>query len=246
MLKKWPVAKQSKEVKQSGRVVSWSASAFNLYKSCAAKFKYKNLDKLPEEPNPAFAKGLEVHTLSENYLKGKIKTLPKELSKLKAEYAIMVKSKAQAEASWCFDKNWEPTDWFGKNAWLRIKVDILIFTSSTNTLTIIDIKTGKPGADYKDQVELYALGGFLYYDGVEFIETKLMYVDTGIVIGGKTDPNSFYKKEQLPALKAKWQNRVVPMFSDITFTPNPSYLCNYCSYSKDKGGPCAFRAKASK
>ena len=40
-------------------------------------------------------------------------------------------------------------------------------------------------------------------------------------------------------LKALWEQNVKPMFKDEIFAPLPSYMCRWCHFRKDNGGPCS-------
>jgi CRISPR/Cas system-associated exonuclease Cas4 (RecB family) len=43
-------------------------------------------------------------------------------------------------------------------------------------------------------------------------------------------------------LKDLWRGRVDLMQSDSLCAPKPGQHCNWCDYSKKKGGPCVFGA----
>ena len=60
-------------------ITAWSFSRYSTYKQCPAKLKYSAIDKLKEPPNAAMARGAAIHTLAEDYVKGKGKALPPEL-----------------------------------------------------------------------------------------------------------------------------------------------------------------------
>src|SRR5512133_3862286 len=94
------------------QITSWSFSRYSDYKRCPAFAKYKHLDKLPEAPSTAMARGSEIHGLAEQYSLGKLKALPNALSGFKDEFAAIKKIKAKiVEQQWAFTADWQPTEW---------------------------------------------------------------------------------------------------------------------------------------
>jgi len=216
------------------QLTSWSYSRYALYTECPAKAKYKFIDKLPEPPAPAMERGNKIHKLAEDYTKGLIKKLPPELKLYKHEFEILKNSKPVVEESWCFKNDWSETvwnDWAG--CWVRIKVDAGCLDEQD--LYVIDHKTGKPREGYEEQLSLYALAGMLKYPHIKQVHTQLWYLDHA------QDPVAMtYDIKQREDLRKDWEKRVSPMLNDTRFTPKPSYKCQYCAFSKAKGGPCKF------
>jgi hypothetical protein len=61
-----------------------------------------------------------------------------------------------------FDNDWKPVDWFAKNAWVRIKMDLLLEEPSVQggkhwRVHVVDLKTGRIYEDKLDQLDLYNL-----------------------------------------------------------------------------------------
>jgi hypothetical protein len=215
------------------KITSWSYSRFSTYTKCPAKAKYKFIDKMPDPGGPAMERGILIHKLAEDYTTGKIKKIPPELLKFKDQFAELKKSKPIVEQTWAFTKDWLKTvynDW--QNCALRIKTDAACIDG--DTLYIIDHKTGKKYDDNKEQLELYAAGGGLWFPKVKKIITSLWYLDSG-----DTYEQSFDAADT-PKLRAEWDKRVEPMLNDTRFAPKPSHECRWCPFSKAKGGPCKF------
>lgn len=217
------------------RAVAWSYSRWDTYNTCPAKFKYKFFDKLPDPGGPALVRGDSIHKLAEKYLKSEIDSLPEELSKFERLFSGLREASVSAEESWAFDSNWEPVEYFDRSVMVRIKVDAHLLVP-TKTLRIFDWKTGKfKQQGYEPQMELYAIGGFARYGAsVERVETSLVYLDEG-----KVHSNAF-GAWQVDVLKATWARRVRKLEQDTVFAPNPSKLCQWCPFSKSKGGPCQY------
>lgn len=228
------------------RITSWSYSRLSDWVLCPLKAKLKHLDKLQEPKNDAMQRGGEIHIIAEEYVKGVSSAkLPAEL-KLFADLfkrlrALRKKSPAKViiEDSWAFTKDWVACKWDDwAICWVRIKLDCAEFVKA-DELIVYDWKTGKfrdtEVAAYEEQLELYALGGFLKFPEVNTITPKLVYLDTSVVHGKRT-----YKRSELAALQKRWSKKVLPMLNDTAFRPTPNHFCKWCWFGqegKKKGGP---------
>jgi hypothetical protein len=242
-------------------VKSWSYSRYADYKRCPAYFSYKHLDKLPEPKGPAMQRGIDIHEMADQYIKGLIKKLPMELARFESEFARLravykasnsAKSKIAgmvAEDNWAFTEDWEVTTWRDfVSCWVRIKLDCAEHKTS-DTVCVTDFKTGRFNnfnvVAYAEQLELYALAAFLMYPWVQHVHVRLLFLDHGIeypspAAPGVSEQLTSYVREDLPSLKKIWAKRVKPMFVDKTFAPRANGLCGYCNFSKAKDGPCKF------
>jgi len=138
----------------------------------------------------------------------------------------------ELEAQIAVDDKWGCVDWFDDFAWLRAKIDVLevngVFAE------VKDHKTGRQRPENVDQLELYAIAIFCKYPFVETVNASFWYLDEGVI-----DAKNFARHE-LDSLKKKWLKRIKPMMNDTTFKPKPCYLCKWCKFSKEEGGPCKF------
>jgi hypothetical protein len=210
-------------------IKAWSYSRYGTWKKCARRARYQYVDKLDQGPKSrALSRGIEIHEHAENYLKAqrRPKKIPAALSRFETMFAELRGQKAESELEITFTEEWEPTGWFDADAWCRIKVDAIAGPR------IIDFKTGRIYADHAEQLELYALAGFLRNPELETITGELWYLDSGDLT------EADFTQDEVPALTALWEMRIKPMFEDRTFEPNPSPLCGWCPYSGKKGGPC--------
>lgn len=225
------------------KIVAWSFSRLATYTECPRKAFYKFIKRLPEPGSPAMDRGDRIHKALEKYLKDpKEKTLPAEVDKkLKKYYETVRKQEAKVELEIAFDSEWRRVEWFAKNAWARIKIDALVFplaNAKVPNVRIIDHKTGKlkEHGEYDDQLELYGLSGLLIAPTAAQATGELAFTDHGEVLEGD-DP---YPRKDEEKLKKKWAMKVKPMLSDTRFDPLPGRACNWCAFSKGKGGPCEF------
>ena len=224
------------------KMKAWSYSRYQCYSGCAFQAHCKYNEKLPEPEVPAMQRGTAIHKMCEDFLNdgGRVK---KDIKLFSNELKELRRSNAVAEAEWAFTKTWQPTAWFDPwgakkpVVWMRAKIDALVDAenSEDGVMRIIDFKTGKVRDNYMEQLELYAVSGFAQRKKVKKIKTELWYLDHGVVHEEEFDRKHF------PALKQLWNDRTRPMMNDVVYAPKPSFKCRWCSFSKDKGGPCKFR-----
>jgi RecB family exonuclease len=235
------------------RLTAWSASRYNTYTQCPAKARYQYIDKIPTQQSEAMARGEQIHKIAETYILEGTGSPAPELAK---HAAIFETLRAMCDATpeylyvenqWAFDADWRVTDWFGRDARCRIKVDAAVLTDDGGKpmLDIFDWKTGKYRADdnhaYLEQIELYALASLLYLRHLHphglRVRSRLVYLDAGVMfpenpkIHGVTD---------IPALRAGWERRIAPMLSDTTFAPRQNKFCGWCDFRAGAGGPCKY------
>jgi CRISPR/Cas system-associated exonuclease Cas4 (RecB family) len=226
-----------KKVKQAiaavRRITQWSYSRFRDWKQCPAKAAFKYIDKLEEPGSEAMERGNRVHKELEQHLLGKLKRFSaevgphflKELDKLRKVKGLLV------EEQWAFTVDWVMTEWFAKDVWLRVKMDVA--WQDKDTAEGIDHKTGKfrPG-EYDDQMFQYCIALLLAFPKAKKARVRLWFHDNGM-----TDQKVLtrpFLEQSLAKLKAQVQ----PMLLDEVFPPTPNDKCKWCHFSKKKGGPC--------
>lgn len=219
-------------------VTAWSYSRWSDYDKCPLFFKLKHLDKLPTQGSPAMDRGNVIHKLSEDFALGKIKKLPTELKNYAEKFAHLKALKPMVEQQWGFKSDWTHTGrqgWFGDDVWFRAKADAFAVYED-NTGDLIDHKTGKKYETNKDQVELFALAGFMRLPQLTHITARLWYLD----LPEKEEVVLEFPRSEVPRIQKEWNGRVRPMFNDRKFPPKPNDKCHWCDFSVRKGGPCKF------
>lgn len=224
---------------------SWSFSRYSLYQQCPLKCKLIHIDKLKEPPSAALERGVRIHELAENYIKGvlpedpmpeELRLFDKEIKSLRKAYT---KKKAMVEEQWAFDSAWKAVGWFV--GWLRVKIDVARLKGKKLDMT--DWKTGKfrdaKNVEYTEQLELYALAALLVSKNIESVQSRLAYLDEGVIFPSRGKP-MVWTRADIPALQAKWSDRVRPMLADTTFAPRPNKFCAWCHFRKANGGPCQY------
>jgi hypothetical protein len=223
------------------RITSWSFSSLKTWIQCPLKAKLTRIDRLKEPESPAMVEGQRLHLLAENYLNHKIAEVPHELKLFAEDYRALREHGEQhpgtvfAEMGAAFREDLTVCDWWAKDAWMRAKLDVLILNDD-DTAVVLDLKTGKPRRDDKDQLSMFAFAVMLLFPDVKEVRTELWYSTGGELVNGH------FKREGIHTgfefLKQEWLGKAAPMLADTEFLPIPSPLCAWCSFSKLKGGPC--------
>lgn len=226
-------------------VTAWSFSRYGDYKLCPAKFKYKHIDRIKEPPNKAMERGTAIHKMAEDYTNGLLKRLPADLKLFSGDFKALVKQPHKSvEEQWAFTSKWSETGWFDKNCWVRIKIDAAYVNEEHNALVVIDHKTGsmrdENKADYLEQLELYALAGLVKMPTIDVVSPRLWYLDHGAIYPDPELEELEYTQKDKSRLIKLWDARTKPMMTDTTFRPKPNHKCQWCFYSKSKGGPCQY------
>ena len=120
-------------------------------------------------------------------------------------------------------------------AWLRLKLDALVFVSKHSAIAI-DYKTGKKfGNEIKhaEQLQLYQLVTFLRYPDLEEVITELWYLDADDLTQRTFTRNQGLRFQQ------SWNKRGTALTTAQTFPPNPNiHSCKWCMYGPWGSGDC--------
>jgi len=209
----------------------WSYSRYEDFYLCPYRYALKHIAKvvLPRFDNPAFDRGNKLHLLSQSYIEGEIKRVPKELLTFAGEYKAIRELGAVAEVDYTIDANWLPcaSDDFDK-AWLRAKLDIAVLS---DTLTVIDGKSGAMRTDkHQMQAEIYGMLALERHQAeYDAVDVEFWYWDSG-----DTLPMTFLLKD-LKSMKRDWIKRIKPMLGGRLFPKTPSSdACKWCPFRSDK------------
>lgn len=224
---------------------SWSFSSLNDFEKCKYYSYLKRVQKIPEPERPlppgktehANDRGSRIHDHAELFVRGKEKMIVSEMRSFETEFNSLRESfklgKVQLEGEWGMSKDWEPVDW--KDAWLRLKLDALVFLSPTEAVAV-DYKTGRKfGNEVKhaEQLSLYQLVTFMRYPKLETVHTELWYLDQDDIT------SVTYHRNQGIRFRYKWDKRGSAMMDAVDFPPNPNvFSCKYCMYGPRGSGVC--------
>lgn len=230
---------------------AWSPSRLVEWEKCPFKAKCKHLLKMAEPSSPPMERGAAIHKEAEDYVLGKLKSLPTSLSRFGEEFqGLRARRKSvQTELQFALDRDWRPTSWFREagrpNPWLRLVFDVVfdnlvkVAAKAKKAATaierrIVDHKTGKVRAEQAEVMELYAIGGYAMEPTPAIVLPSLWYLDEGVAKDLTVLP------KEVEGLKKRWGNRAAAMLADTAFVPTPGNHCRWCHLAKTKGGPCPY------
>lgn len=184
------------------------------------------------EPNPNADRGTELHDATEQFVKGYLKALPKEI-KYQREYIESCRKmvdegkKVYAENPWYFDKEWTPQEKEGHR--LVLKLDQYYF-ETPNIMVIDEWKSGKAignEAKHIRQNKFYTTGAFMKFPELQLVKTNVRYFDQNFVL-----PRT-YTREQSMAFHRTFDNQLRLFWHDTKYQPRPSRAaCTICPYNK--------------
>jgi len=210
----------------------WSYSSISTYRECPAKWKFSYIDNRPWEPSAAMARGTRLHSMAEDYVRGKITYVPTEVKRIGPLLEQLIHLKAQPEVTWLLDRQWNPTN-DPSQAWVKAIVDVHYVLN--DVLYVKDYKSGQMYDSHREQLELYGIIGLKIYPEVKRVETSAVYIDTGHEgMDGSLIP------AMLPRTIERWEKDAIMMMADENYEPRPGNACRWCEYKKAKGGPCLY------
>jgi CRISPR/Cas system-associated exonuclease Cas4 (RecB family) len=214
-------------------LTAWSYSRYAKYQLCPLQFKLEVLDGNKQPMSPAMQRGDTIHRGVAAFLVDK-GPLPPEAEKHSAFIAeVKTIPDKLVEHQQGFTSAWEPTGWFHKTTWYRQVYDVAVLYEDM-TSEVVDWKTGKKYATNEEQMELCALSLMCQLKPTTHVTTRLFYIDTG------QEEFAEFPASDREKLKAKWNAKVQPMFSDTVFAPRPNEKCRFCAFSRSSGGQCRF------
>lgn len=160
--------------KRPGTAVPWSYSSLTAFENCPKRFYLTRIAKaVSEGTNPAMEEGNRKHKILEDFVKGRggladLQPMEKFMKRLIAEPGSKV-----PELQFGLTQDLRPTEFFGKDVWLRGKLDISVIGPKVGY--ILDYKTGKEKTDFQ-QLRLFAAVGFAMWPYLETIKTSYVWL----------------------------------------------------------------------
>jgi len=236
----------------SGLVPTWSYSRLKAFESCNYKAFLMYSEKRPQDhmDTTAMDRGTRIHNDCEAFVRG-TGPITKEMSRY-TDYFTRLKDKFDAgevelEENWGFTIDWEPTGWFDKNVWCRMKLDNFIYNDFRVEESLLlpisatptDYKSGKKFGNevsHSQQGMLYVLGSFLRYLTLEEATVEFLYLDHPL----KTRTAKYYTRAKAMQFLPSWNERALKMTEAEEFPPNPNKItCMWCPYGPQNGdGSC--------
>lgn len=223
-----------------------SYSRLKVFSTCPHQAKLKYIDKIPENDRPLLPVGKEypndrgsrVHDCAEQFVRGtkgfeklipELKNFEKQLHRLRDLFPT---GRVMMEDMWYFDNSWtalpNETENWSPDIYMRIMLDVVVFSVDGKTAIVIDYKTGRKYGNevtHAEQTQLYALAVFLRFPKVEAVIAELWYTDQDEI-----STMEFTRKQGMRFFK-NWNNRMVKMTTTVIFpTKANMYNCRWCAY----------------
>jgi len=219
--------------KAKNAIRRWSYSLWTAMQKCPRSVKYAKIDNLPQPSNHAMERGTRIHLLAENFLKGNITGMPKDLAKLSAEYRALKKAKPEhVEEFMSLGRQFQRVFDGFRDGWFTLKTDAAL-APRKGTAIGIDHKTGRYYPSHDDQAELTAIVLQEWYPDADSYAVEFFYTDQGEVV-----PYTFVPK-YLKRRREHWMAEGEKIMEERKFLATPSQdACTWCAFRSDKGGPC--------
>lgn len=205
-----------------------SYSALKTFEQCPKKYYALRIAKsVKDQGGTASDYGDRIHKALEKRLKEN-KKLPQEAERYEPLCNSIIKAAnvkgaiLEAEREMTLNDNFDVTTWFGYDAWLRAKMDVLIRTGKS--AVVMDWKTGKRKPDPL-QLQLNALTIFMHYPDIQKVTVTFVWLQT------MEQDTETYTREQLPDLMVELNSRVAKIERALKLNDWPaqqSGLCGYC------------------
>lgn len=207
----------------------WSYSVLKDFERCPRLYHWRRVQRLPEAPSAALERGNLLHKLVEDYLTGKAPLDP--MFTRFAEYIEEVKAAKglEVEQLWAFGRGWEPVS--RDAAWLWVKMDAYHPLGRTRA-RVVDWKSGGIYAENAEQVRLYAVAAMSRDPRIKEVDVDLCYFDQRQV------NSETVKRRELDINIRDFNQRAAAVEAERKFKPTPGRHCQWCTFSKAKGGEC--------
>jgi hypothetical protein len=202
-----------------------SFSALTMYENCPQRYYRQRIKKdVKDLGSKASEEGQRIHKMLELRLTDG-RELPEELQSVELLCSKIESAPGELliEEELTLNDELKPVGWFDKDAWFRVKVDVLLINGST--AVVLDWKNGKRKVDYF-QMESTAANIFMHYPEVETVKTSLIWLKTMA-----TDPEIYTKKEHFHSSWESIYERVSLIEKSLEkdeWPAKPSGLCSYC------------------
>lgn len=218
---------QTTTVRNRPKAFAWSYSKIKNFETCPKRYWHYDVSKDVKEPEgEALQYGNAVHAALAAALLGE--PLPNHFKNLQSwvDRITTREGKILTEQKLAITDEFEPCDWFAKNAWYRGIADVIKITG--RVALAIDWKTGKIVED-GSQLALMAQCIFSHHPEVERIRTEFVWLKEDA-----TTRADFARTDMADVWKG-----ILPRVSllqnaheTMTFPPKPGGLCRkWCSVS---------------
>lgn len=216
---------------------SWTFSKLEAYETCPRRYKEYYITKSAVEgESEALLWGNKVHAAMAKAIEDRA-PLPEDMKQWQ-HWVDTVKAgpgTLYVEQRYALDPTFNPTAWFGKDAWLRGIADVVRVDDDLGLA--LDWKTGKPKPN-SVQLGIMALCVMQTFPEVQAVRTEFIWLND------ETTTSINYYREKLPEFLSPLLERVDTFekaHEDNNFPPKPGGLCTkWCAVRE-----CEFHGKGS-
>jgi hypothetical protein len=214
---------------KKGKPFSWSFTALTNFEGCSARYAAEKFYCTTQwVDTPQIIWGNRVHGTSEDMLKGKPVTDLEAYEPVRKYVEAFLKQRALgadviAEQEIALTRDMKPVSWFAKDAWFRVKLDVVIVRG--NVANLYDYKTGK-FKDDPDQLKICAAAHSIVRPDVDVYNPKYIWTQDQVVSGCDA-----IAKKDIPGIWEGVLGRVARMeqaWAAENFPARPSGLCPWC------------------
>jgi hypothetical protein len=214
---------------KKGKPFSWSFTALTNFEGCSARYAAEKFYCTTQwADTPQIIWGNRVHGTSEDMLKGKPVTDLEAYESVRKYVEAFLKQRALgadviAEQEIALTRDMKPVSWFAKDAWFRVKLDVVIVRG--NVANLYDYKTGK-FKDDPDQLKICAAAHSIVRPDIEVYNPKYIWTKDQVVSGCDA-----IAKKDIPGIWEGVLGRVARMeqaWAAENFPARPSGLCPWC------------------
>jgi hypothetical protein len=201
--------------------VAWSYSRITSYEQCPRKYWNESVAKtIPFKESEEMAYGKAWHKAAELYVKSG-DPLPLHMRHWEPTLKSLKNAPGEKiiEQQIALNAQWQPVEWFAKDAWLRVKSDLTIINGKSAVQ--FDYKTGKVKDDFT-QLQLNSAVTFHLAPELEQITHAFLWVKS------KQITKETMMAQQVP----EFWSRMLPRVSAYqaahdqeNFPPRPGFLC---------------------
>jgi hypothetical protein len=214
---------------KKGKPFSWSFTALTNFEGCSARYAAEKFYCTTQwVDTPQIIWGNRVHGTSEDMLKGKPVTDLEAYEPVRKYVEAFLKQRALgadviAEQEIALTRDMKPVSWFAKDAWFRVKLDVVIVRG--NVANLYDYKTGK-FKDDPDQLKICAAAHSIVRPDIDVYNPKYIWTKDQVVSGCDA-----IAKKDIPGIWEGVLGRVARMeqaWAAENFPARPSGLCPWC------------------
>jgi len=206
----------------------WSYSALTTFENCPRKYWATRVSKVVSDIAQPNIKGDEEHQAIEHFFKKGLR-LPVHLREMEPlfQHLIAAPGEQYIEFKMCLNEQLQVADAkkFDKTGWVRGAADYVKINGTLGTY--LDWKSGKPGWEVEDQIDLTALLLFRHFPALQRVNGGLYYYNHNKVkphVVHRVDEqrlwNGFYSRVNV-MLQAKREDN---------YPATPNKLCEWCPY----------------